>query len=170
MISFMTADTLSKLYVKEGSYVYNLTSFKMGFEKINLAPPYQCTSLEPKFFDMMYAKFILENDSIFSELMKIISPVFEGSNVYILITIGDGWDMITESLQKFLQQRYNIISTICYEPDDYDELGNQVIMNQSSMYNFNTDRARFLNLFVRTNGQKALMQSIVTEDNFIKEY
>jgi len=169
MVTFMTSDTLSKLYITKDTYFLNLSSFKMGFQRVNLAPPYECTSLEPKLFDMMYAKFILENNIVFMELMNIIVPVFEGKSIVILITMGDGWDVITESLQKFLQQRYNIISTICYNPEDY-EYGQEVIMNKSSLYNFEQDRKRFLNLFVMENGEDIVKKSIITNDNISKYF
>jgi len=167
MLTFMTADVLSKIEISRPTSILNLSSFKMGFNRINIAPPYNCVGLDEKMFDMTYAQFLLQDEQVFMELMKIIEPIYQGVDIIILISLGIDWDMITESLQKFLQQRYNIISSICYDVEDY-EYGQDLIMTQNSLYNFDNDRKRFINLFVAINGKDIVDKSIKTDDDFIK--
>lgn len=165
--SFMTANTLNKIEIMNQTQILNLSSFKIGYNRINIAPTYNCIAMDSKTFDITYANYLLQNEMVFMELMKIVEPIYQGFDIIILITIGTDWDIITESLQKFLQQRYNIISSICYNESDY-EYGQDLVIDQKSLYNFDIDRKRFINLFVSMNGQDIVEKSIKTDDSFIK--
>lgn len=160
MLIFTEYNTLCNMNINtNNSIILNLSSFKQGIKRINISPPYACTSLDDTMFDRAYAEYLIVNDEVFFELMQIVEPYYNGKDIYILVTMGNGWDRITESLQKFLQQRYNIISYIIEDPEEINYI-EELQINANGIYNFCKDRERFLSMYISIHGQKKVEDSI----------
>lgn len=138
-------------------HILNLSSYKEGIEKLNLLPPTNGTLpfKDEKEFDIAYANYIMSNDFTFMELMKIIIPIYEGKDVYIVVSRSPYFDMITESLTKFIQVRYSIISQYVYDFDDLDFIDMDLsFTNIQGLYNLDVDKERFSRLIAPTLIQK----------------
>ena len=97
----------------------------------------------------------MANDFTFMELMKIIIPIYEGKDVYIVVSRSPYFDMITESLTKFIQVRYSIISQYVYDFDDLDFIDMDLsFTNIQGLYNLDVDKERFSRLIAPTLIQK----------------
>lgn len=161
MIVFGTYSCLSSI-INEKSYVFNLTSLKEGFRQLNLIPNIDYynnfinTNLDPNIsfdsmFDMYYANEIISNDSMFYEFMTIIYLLYNDNDV-IILTSNDinGCDYIAESLQKFIQERYGIISNNVNELDDLNYLV-ECEFSFNGLYNLDQDKERFVYLSTLNN-------------------
>ena len=95
-------------------------------------------------FDIKYAEYILSIPRAFNELMKIMYSLYYANDVYLLVTKDGGYfDILTESLLKFIQQRYGYDSYILNEPNDiqYAEKGE---FNIYGLFNFDADNKRYV--------------------------
>ena len=114
--------------INHPSVVYNLSSLYSGFQSIaelitkislvnNSALP---TNLfvESVDFDIQYANSLLNNSTLFNKLMTIMHNSYEGFVVFILIQRDPYRDCITESLIKFIQQRYGYNCWLINDPED----------------------------------------------------
>lgn len=138
-------------------HILNLSSYKEGIEKLNLLPPTNGTLpfKDEKEFDIAYANYIMANDFTFMELMKIIIPIYEGKDVYIVVSRSPYFDMITESLTKFIQVRYSIISQYVYDFNDLEFIDMDLsFANIQGLYNLDVDKERFSRLIAPTLIQK----------------
>lgn len=132
--------------------ILNLNSFKEGFERLNLLPPF---GLEygDKNFDLAYADYIINNDGPFIELMKIIMAIYSGKDVVILTNSNnDIYDFVSESLQKFIQQRYSLISYNVYDIEDWQYV-EDTMFNIRGVYVLDMDKERFSYLYMKMNMQ-----------------
>lgn len=129
--------------------ILNLNSFMEGFERLNILPPF---GLEygDKNFDIMYANYILQNDIPFMELMKIIMTIYSGNNVIILSSKGNIYEFVAESLQKFIQQRYSLVSYIVNDLDDWQYV-EDTMFDINGVYNLDLDKERFTYLYAQMN-------------------
>lgn len=88
--------------------VYNFSSLKEGFVRLNLLPPHTLGSNSEYEFDVNYMNYILGNDLIFMNFMVIILEIYNGNNVYLLVSNDDWSQLLIDSLMKLIQQRYGI--------------------------------------------------------------
>lgn len=123
--------------------VYNLSSPLEGFERLDIIPSHlMYTEETSREFDIAYAQYILQFRLI--ELMKIIFPLYDCMDVYLLVYKDNAYfDIVTESILKFIQNRYGILPVVINEATDY----NDVVRTQyntsfslNGMYNFDIDR------------------------------
>ena len=104
----------------DGAIIYNLTSLREGYQRFQfLIPPNTIGYLTNREFDIAYYQYIMNNDIVFGEFFQIISALYNGNNVYIIISENDWSENLVESLMKVIQQRYgyNAGKINCY--DDY---------------------------------------------------
>lgn len=127
--------------------VYNLSSLSyMGVKLEYLTPPYNIltTVRADREFDIAYAQYILNNDAVFADMFKLIHANYLGYNVFILVGGDEARQLITESLMKFINQRYTLIpryfATIDDIPDYYDE--DHIYVD--GIYNMDADRERYV--------------------------
>lgn len=100
--------------------VYNLTSMREGFTRLNsLIPPNNLGRLTGRDFDLAYADYILSNDIIFIEFFHIIYSLYIGTDVYIIISDDDWSENLVESLLKLIQQRYGYNACKINSLEDY---------------------------------------------------
>lgn len=107
--------------------ILNLSSMNEKFPGVALMPPPNTILSDNDSFDKVYFEYIMCNDNVFLEFMKIIMPLYYGYDVYIEVTQGGNFDYITESLIKIIQQRYGYNSYIVNEPEDILMIGTEII-------------------------------------------
>ena len=141
MILFGTTDIIPHL--PNDYIIYNLSSYNESYSRIYLMPQGDLASYynDEKTFDLCYAQSILNDDFCFSELMKIIIPIYEGKNICLLIS---------ESLMKFITGRYGIIPYIVAEESDLDNII-ESDFSINGLYNLDMDKERFSRLYAMQN-------------------
>lgn len=137
-----------------GTYtLYNLSSsISRGVRLGALIPPTTMSgTLEQidldneKTFDMMYARYLVENDGAFSQMFSVISNVYLGGSSVILVGDSTYKNIITESLIKFFQQRYGIspIKIINEVEDWFSYTEESANFNLLGVYNLDIDKERY---------------------------
>lgn len=100
------------------SIIFNMNANVSTFVPVYLMPPQGMiyTSLE---FDNEYINLILTNDHYFLQLMRIMIPLRDGHDVYILAYNEETvFNPITETLMKLIQQRYGYNYQEIHSVDD----------------------------------------------------
>ena len=128
-------------YLSPHIKIYNISSLLEGYIKLNILP-YPVRYSDEKEFDLAYALYILEHDNVFFDMMKIIYNLYIGNDVYLLITIDQFSEIVTESLLKFIQQRYGYIGNRINDPEDLETLvpGDFTLFG---VFNLDQDKERF---------------------------
>jgi len=135
-------------YLSPHIKIYNVSSLLEGYVKLNILP-YSVRYSDEKEFDLEYALYILENDNVFFDMMKIIYNLYIGNDVYLLVTIDQFSEIVTESLLKFIQQRYGYIGNRVNEPEDFETLvdGEFTLFG---VFNLDHDKERFSYLITKS--------------------
>ena len=124
--------------------VFNLSnSYEMGIGLDSLVPPFFPT--EGKDFDLNYANYILTNENAFTQMMHIVYSLYEGKNIFVMVGNGDYREYLTDSLIKFIQQRYGYNSYIINEIDDLLAVTDSEFSIQG-LYNLDQDKERYVML------------------------
>lgn len=107
-------------YSTRNMEILNLSGLTEGYQKLNLIPQVdsRLDFMDDNNFDLMYFNYIFSNESMFMELMKIITRLYYGKSVFLLVSRNGWFDKITESLLKVIQQRYGYPSMIVNDPED----------------------------------------------------
>ena len=133
--------------------VLNLSSLAEGFQRVHLVPSIPNMYNDDKEFDIAYANYIFSNDSMFMEFMKIVYPLYIGSDVFLLVSRNeDTYDVMTESICKLIQQRYGYNYQLLNNKDDidyYDDSNFSLIGIQT----LDQDKERMTYLAVKSNPQ-----------------
>lgn len=146
--------------------VLNLYSlFDMGEQIPNIIPfPFPVPELvysdDQVQLDMIYADYLTNHIPAFMDLMKILYPLYENSDllVYILISHDPYRDVMTESLIKFIQERYGYICNLINTLED-------VLYVQDGSFSYNgiiamdMDKEKYINILYDT-GQLNLPNDI----------
>src|SRR5690606_11401288 len=123
--------------------IFNISSLKEGYKRLNLFPYTKVLYQDEKQFDIEYAKFILNNDAVFIEFFSIINELYLGNNVILLVTMGEEFDHITESLTKFIQQRYGYNAHYLNEIADVYNIKDDTDFSFGGLYNLDIDKERY---------------------------
>lgn len=97
-------------------------------------------------FDINYARMIESNMDAFIQLYSIIYTLYNGANCYVLIGTDSQYKrMITDSIMKYIQQKYDI-SPIGYIAclDDYKSYDKNTKFTLNGIYNIDKDRETFI--------------------------
>lgn len=130
------------------SRVYNFTSLLEGVTRLfNLVPPFNM-DYDALNFDITYANYILNNDVVFCDLMRIMTDIYNDYNVIILV--GNEDEFVSESLQKFIQSRYGVIS---YNIEEYNDIPvlDKTEFDINGVFNIDNDMERYSVLLLRNN-------------------
>ena len=112
--------------------IYNFNSLLDGYEPLYLTPPREVgiygmngtmgyTGYNEYQFDVNYMNYIIGNDGPFMQLMRIIMELYEGHNVFLIVSPDDWSTALIESLMKLIQQRYGIqLGIIGFNITSYD--------------------------------------------------
>ena len=123
--------------------IYNLSSPIEGFNRLDLfIQPSKLFSYDSKDFDIKYYNFIMNVK--FMELMKVMMDLYYGKDVIILISDNIDNNIVSESLQKVIQQRYGLLSYVLYEPDDFASISiDKSEFSIQGLYNLDQDKERY---------------------------
>ena len=103
----------------DSGLVFNLTSLREGYERLSLLiPPNQIGHLFGRDFDISYMNYIFGNDAVFYQFFScIIMPLYNNTDVYLIVSKDDWSENLIESLMKLIQQRYgyNGVEINCQE-------------------------------------------------------
>lgn len=150
MIIFGTVQAIQGIELKNTN-IFNLSSFVDSIPRINILPTFVCQPGTEQVFDQMYAQYILGNDAVFYEFMKVMISVYYGSDVYLVIS--DTFDYANESLQKFILARYGIVCGNVRTLDDWESV-QPSSFDINGIYNMDQDKERYIKLFIAYNGVK----------------
>ena len=110
------------MFTSETFAIYNLTSYKEGFPRIDPINPltYYNNGISASYeFDMWYANFLINNPDSYRCFLDIMRQLYNGMNVWILIDPRIEFSMVlVESLEKFILERYGYVSNIIRDPED----------------------------------------------------
>jgi hypothetical protein len=102
-------------------------------------------SFEERTSDIALSSFILDNNNIFFEFFsKLMYPLYCGRDVYVVVQEGGIFTSITESVLKFIQQRYGYNCPHILEINDFNYINKDVNFSVTGIYNFDLDKARYL--------------------------
>lgn len=92
--------------IQDQCVVLNFTSYIEGYRRLNLIPPNSLGASSEYDFDILYMQYIMSDDMRFVEFFNIISLLYTGRDVYIIVSDDDWSETLIESLLKLIQQRY----------------------------------------------------------------
>lgn len=127
--------------------IYNLTSFVEGFERLDILPgkDFILTEENDHMFDIQYANFLLSQRM--PEIMKMMCRVYNGLTVYLMVYHDNGYfDMMLESIIKFIQSRYGIIPIMVNTIEDYETMvvtQYNMSLSMSGLYNYDIDNLNY---------------------------
>lgn len=126
--------------------VFNLSSLSnMGIRLEYLMPPYDIlTSIRAdREFDISYAQYIMTNDAVFVDMFRLIYTNYLGFNVFVLVGGDEPRQLITESLMKFINQRYTFVPKYFAVIDDIPDYYEEDDIYVDGIYNMDNDKERY---------------------------
>ena len=154
MILMGTYQNLPPEFAVDELIIYNFTSPLMGFPQINLLPPPQLEYTFDNTFDIEYYNYLINCDDAFMQLMLLIMAEYHNKNVYLLVSEGNGYDYINDSLMKLIQVRYGIVVQYINDIEDYNELrqDSDISFSVFGMENLIQDKERYALLYTQKYG------------------
>ena len=143
MLVFGTLDILQQMENKSKFRIYNMgCPVEMGINVMHLIPSLR--TINEKDFDIQYANMLIGNNNLFITYMQIIFDIYLGNDVFVLVFNGSGdyTDLVLESLIKFIQQRYGIISNSISSIEDVNTLVESEF-TVAGLYNLDIDKHRY---------------------------
>lgn len=125
-MSLLFAGTIQNLYTTNNTKVFNICSLNESYPRLRVLPPIdlrRIPSQNPEMseyeFDIRYAQWILSDNNAFFDLMQIVYSLYQGYDVFLLISnIDPSLDAYAQSLFKLIQQRYGINVAIINDIED----------------------------------------------------
>ncbi len=114
--NIMVANMIAR---EKDTVIYNLSSLNESYPRLYLLPPNELGQIYDFQFDLNYANWIIYTDPIFVEFMKIISNLYNGYNVYIIVSSEDWSVNIIDILMKLIQERYGVVGVQVNDYEDY---------------------------------------------------
>ena len=140
--------TIQNLFITNKTKVLNFCSLNEQYPRLNLLPPIDflvIPSSNPETaeyeFDMRYANWLLNDTNAFIDLMQIVFSLYQGYDVFLLISDDIKLISYTESLIKFIQQRYGYNGFYITCIDDLFNAEDQTISGIGAM-NLHDDKER----------------------------
>ena len=157
MLMYGTNDALSFL---DNCIIYNLTSMNQRFKSLPLLiPPNNIGKFTGKEFDMAYAQWIMNNDPVFYQFFgAIIMELYNGHDIFLIVSSDDWSEDLVESLLKLIQQRYGYNACRVESLEDYNLFFHSNTGDFNPYFgiqNLDMDKERYSCLFATAN-QNAL--------------
>lgn len=130
--------------------IFNHSAYVENLVDIKLLPPNFLGSNSEYDFDKKYFEFIMNSDTVFLELMKIIMNLYEGQNVFLVISDNEWSTILIESLLKLIQQRYGINATRIYSEEDLLYAEESDFEPGYGLFNLDQDKDRWSYLYAST--------------------
>lgn len=131
--------------------LYNLSSaINRGIRLSSLIPPVAVDNVmtnidfgDEKTFDMMYAQYLMNH--AFVDMFSIVNNLYNGGSSLIIVGNTEYKIMITESLIKFLQQRYGLSPIrVINEVEDWYSYNDESDFNLTGIFNLDVDKEKFV--------------------------
>lgn len=145
MISF------SKVLPPKPMEVYNLTSLYEGFYRLNLVPPFSIFDDCSNNLDLLYMNWIFSYQPAYNDFMSLLLKIQQGIDICILVIEDDSFDMINESLQKLLSERYGIIANIINCLEDWEYIQDVGPRQPEHILNMDFDRDKYISIIFKQN-------------------
>lgn len=155
-LGMISPDSMNLIVGQNVCQIYNLSSiYNIGIRLSDLIPSVQFQGqrvdyMDDRGFDIYYANYILSHQPAFIAMMSIMYQVYLTSSAVVLIGNDEYKDYISDSLMKFIQQRYEYPIHIVEELDDIPEFFNDTYHFTSTfgLRNFDQDREQYLRLTI----------------------
>lgn len=129
--------------------IFNISCLLEGFTRVNILPPFEMDRYS-RDFDILYAEYLLNNETVFYEFMKIIMSIYYGLDTILLVDRGELYECINESLMKFIQQRYGLICNNINIIEDWSYV-EECEFTLQGLYNLDQDKERFTTIHAKYN-------------------
>ena len=123
---------------------FNISSLAERYASIRLAllPPNSLGANTEYDYDIKYMQWIFGNNSVFMQFMNIMSALYNGADVFLIVT-DENWSNITvESLLKLIQQRYGINAVLINTMEDL-QYAEDSIFEPYGIINLDQDLERY---------------------------
>lgn len=133
--------------------IFNLSSLIEGYPILDILPSVNSIDYTDDLnFDIVYSNYIMTNDSVFYEFFhKVIYPLYNGVDVYLITRRDFFYDNIIESLFKFIQQRYGYLGIILGDMEDIEYINPDLGFGQTGIpgiINLDMDKERYTNIYM----------------------
>lgn len=122
--------------------IYNFSSLREGFPRLNLMPPHNLGANTEYEFDVKYMNYIFANDIVFMNFMTIIMDLYNGFSVYLLISEDDWSQLLIDSLMKLIQQRYGVNGVMVNSLEDF-QFAKDDTFEDYGILNLDQDKERY---------------------------
>lgn len=170
--SSITPDGLGIMIHNQYHAIFNLSSiYNLGVSLSDLIPKVQYNGQridikDDRGFDIYYANFIMSYQPAFIALMTIIDQIYLTNSAVVLIGDDEYKDYISDSLMKFIQQRYeypiHIVETVEDIPDWPGD--GYHFTSVLGLSHFDDDRERFFRMTANKEQIHELYQRILLEE------
>ena len=149
MLMYGNALAADMVVTNENIKIYNLTSLSERYAncRLPIMPPHDLGSSSEYEFDIKYMNWILNIDNNFIVFMTIILDLYNGIDVFLVISEDQWSEVITESLLKLIQQRYGIIAIQINSMEDLIYANDDSDFTDYGIINLDADKERYLYLY-----------------------
>ena len=159
--------------------IYNVSSMSMNYTKLDIYPTsqfvYQIAQLQNTVdandriynMDQMYADMLMNDINMFTGLMQIVRDLYYGFNVILLVYREEKvFDGLTESLCKFIQQRYGYNYQLINTVDDYNSRDDSSF-SVAGIMNLDIDNKKYLDILARFQPKTFIDENIAAKNGWI---
>lgn len=157
--------------------IYNVSSMNMNpnIKKLDIYPTqvmlYDAATANKNGqvyqLDQMYASILMSDPAKFIQLMTIVRDLYFGKHVILLVYQEEQvFDGLTESLCKFIQQRYGYNYQQLNSPDDLN-ITDSSSFSVAGIMNFDQDNARFLEYMKQYDPKSFQNENIAAENGWV---
>lgn len=125
--------------------ILNLTSGNNMFPLVDLIDPICQADFDDAFNDDWYFREIFNSDHYFMELMKIMEPLYEGKNVYLIINEIEEIQLLNEMVTHLITSRYGYPVQHINSILDFDEMDDSTF-SFCGIQNMDADRGRMFQI------------------------
>lgn len=157
-----TLQNLSRVYntLDNRLVVLNLNANVQCYTKLNLMPPLgmNTSSME---FDTQYVNLLLSDPNYFMQFIYIMNYLKNGCDVVLLIYNEDTvFNAITETLVKFIQQRYGYNYQFLNDVEDFNQW-DQSSFTAPGIIQFDQDYLRYEEYLMRLDPNRFINESVI---------
>ena len=154
MLMYGSAQAADMFIKSNDVIIFNLTSLNERYynARLDIFPPNSLGANSEYEYDQKYYEWVYTNDIPFINIMKIIMALYNGLNVFLVVT--DEWwsDVSVESLLKMIQARYGINAVLISNMDDLIYAQDSTFEPTWGLYNLDQDRERYTTLVAKAGG------------------
>ena len=157
-----TLQNLSRVYntLDNRLVVLNLNANVQCYTRLNLMPPLgmNTSSME---FDTQYVNLLLSDSNYFMQFMYIMNYLKNGCDVVLLIYNEDTvFNAITETLVKFIQQRYGYNYQFLNDVEDFNQW-DQSSFTAPGIIQFDQDYLRYEEYLMRLDPNRFINEPVI---------